>query len=444
MKPRRWKGVQLRYDTQGETALYELNPAQVNALLALSEFTGWRTRWETPPPNLDVFSSDLRYALMNPIDICEVVADCISTSDSVQSAIQKVLNTTTEINEGNRYSNQVVITGDADDNGCGNDAKFGRIVALVDYVDTVQLDFFQAIDAALNIVEQISEIVAAIPLFETLPFDELISSVGGTGENWRDSYEASVNTQLLEDFYCEMWCEYGEASCDITVDDMLSLIKDRYNLTTTTGQLNVLSAGAVLSRLAVTITAGGGGTYIGDDFVYLSWLLQLGAQSLTGQFFGVDLVDYARESSNGSPDNSWSSCACSDAWSYTFDFCNLPSVASVTQGSINASCELQSTTLDGGTWRGTMIVTLSSAARFTYISATGNVKAVGGLRGIYAVDQNNPPAFAFDNRTDDGDVSIDQAIDVTTDSLRFTVDGSGSGSVWKTLTLEGVGLNPFI
>jgi len=248
--------------------------------------------------------------IMTPTLLCDAIASCIESSDIVQSALQQSLNTTTTINAGNRYSQQTVIAGDADSNGCGSDAKFGRILEFVNFIDVVQLDFFESVDAATNIIGQLSELIGAIPLFETLPIDEIVGAIGNTGEQWQDSYAASVNTQLLEDFRCQLWCAYGD-QCDITIDDVISVILERYNLTTTAGQLNVLSAIAVLGRIASTITLSGGGTYIGDDFVYLSWLLQLGAQSLTGTFFGVTPIDYASAAANGAPNTAWTLCSCS-------------------------------------------------------------------------------------------------------------------------------------
>jgi hypothetical protein len=246
-------------------------------------------------------------------DICSKIAECIETDTGVQKAIQdKAANgfgPNTVINN-TQYSQNVFISGtDGDANGCSNDAKFGRIVALVEYIDEVMQDFFQALDAATNIISQADEVISAIPLFETLPIDELVGLIGDTGEFWRDSYDASVNTQLLELIECQMWCR-TRADCDVTIGDVRALIEERYDLTSTQGQLNVLSGTALIARIAATIAGAGVGTYIGDDFVYLSWLLQIAAIEATGTFFGVDPIDYNREASQGTPNTGWTQCNC--------------------------------------------------------------------------------------------------------------------------------------
>ena len=268
---------------------------------------------------------------------CNAVADCISSSPAVQQAINNTTNATTNlINRTTNYSNQTLITGAGDDNGCGNDAKFGRIVALIDFIDTVMQDFFEAFDSATNVLGQLDELISAVPLFETLPIDEAIGAIGNTGELWQDSYEGSVNTQLKESFACNIWCTYGD-SCDLVVSDVLALILERYNLTTTQGQLNVLSLGALLFRVGTTVAAAGGVAYVGDEFVYLSWMLQLAAIELTGSFFGVDPIDYVSAASNGSPNTSWSLCACDSCEDTDFANGQQGWVARVRNGAADAT-----------------------------------------------------------------------------------------------------------
>jgi len=306
-----WKAITLDIDdlSQGETALYELTAEQNNALLSMCEYFGWSTRWTNPPTDINLFKANVRYALMSPIDICELVADCIMNNENVQNALasQSAIggNANTVINN-TVYSNTTLIASNADANGCTDDARYGRIEALVDYINTVQEDFYQSIDAATNVLGELSTLVSAIPLFETLPFDELVATIADTGEQWDDSYVASYNTQLKEDFICNLWCRLGD--CDVTIADVREAIEERYDLNSTQGSLNVLSLLALFARIAQTVATAGGLTYIGDDFVYLSWLLQIAAVEATGQFFGVSIGDYVGEAANGSPSGLWSGC----------------------------------------------------------------------------------------------------------------------------------------
>lgn len=242
-------------------------------------------------------------------DLCAFIAQCIQTDADVQNAIQNISSVTgdTVIND-TVYSDTDLIAGNADSNGCADDDRYGRALALVDYLNLVSEDFYQTIDAATNILEEISELISAIPFIETLPFDELVSFIGTTGEQWYDSYLASYSTQLREQFACDLYCRSD--SCNLKLADASEAILERYNLTTTQGLINAVSMSALIARVAQTVGAGGGATYIGDDFVYLSWLLQIVAIEAGGQFFGVTPDDYVREAANGTPATVPASCTC--------------------------------------------------------------------------------------------------------------------------------------
>jgi len=320
----KWSWPELQGHDNDTLRVVLLTERDILLYSAVASAVYWKTRWQDAPSSfadVEHYATEALKRLLMPIDICELVADCIRNNADVQEAIQgeagngygpkTIINVT-------QYTNNQLISGETDANGCGNDAKFGRVIALVEYVDEVMTDFFQSLDAATNIISQFDELISAAPVFETLPIDEFVGAIGNTGEFWRDSYDASVNTQLLEGIECELWCRYG-ANCEITVGDLRQLILDRYNFSSTQGSLNVFSAFAVIARIATTILSGGLGTYIGDDFVYLSWLLQLSAIEATGTFFGVDPVDYVSEASNGTPNTSWALCACPNSWIYEID-----------------------------------------------------------------------------------------------------------------------------
>lgn len=290
----------------------------MGAFSVMLDIDGWASaNGVSPETMVEIANNDVMFS-----EFCEFVADCIMNSEDVQNALASQSasggNARTVINN-TVYSNTVIIAENADANGCTDDARYGRIEALIDYINTVQEDFYQSVDAATNVLGELSTLVSAIPLFETLPFDELIATIADTGEQWDDSYIASYNTQLKEDFICELWC--GIQGCDVTLEDVRIAIESRYNLDSTQGALNVLSLVALFGRIATTVGSAGGLTYIGDDFVFLSWLLQIAAVEATGQFFGVSIGDYVGEASNGSPSGLWSGCTpCPQVWQEVFDF----------------------------------------------------------------------------------------------------------------------------
>lgn len=309
----------------------DVRPLFFGAFSTLLDFNAWQSTDTVSAEEMtEIMNNDICWG-----EFCEFVADCITNNTLTQSALAQAIRENQEIRDAinsvtstanhttivdnSSYSNASLIASNADSNGCDDDARFGRIVALIDYVDQVQLDFFETIDTAISILQEAENVYSAIPIAETLPVDELINIIATTGEQWRDSYEASVNTQLLEDFYCQLFCATN--GCDVSVADVRLLILDRYDVTTDFGIINTLNIVTLIARIAATVSSAGGLAYIGDDFVYLSWLLQIVAVELSGEFFGVDLIDYTSQASSGSPSTLHTACpSCLSPFCSDFDF----------------------------------------------------------------------------------------------------------------------------
>lgn len=294
------------------------NPDEVVGLYITLSLNEWVKIASSVDVGSDIAYEDavgLQFLLQRIIQVdalCDAISQCITDSEAVQEAIENATGNGVGGNTiitNTQYSNTTLISGAAQDDDCSNDAKFGRIVEFIEFVDEVQQDFYESIDAATNVLGQVGALVSAIPLVETLPIDEIIEFVGDTGELWSDSYLASVNTQLKESFACDLWCGYS-GECELTVRMVIDQILLRYDIATTTGALNVLSLSALLGRIALTVAKGGGLAYIGDDLVYLSWLLQLVAVEASGEFFGVNLIDYASNAAQGTDNTNWTLCGC--------------------------------------------------------------------------------------------------------------------------------------
>lgn len=320
-----WDAADIMSRDNNEKRLHYLSERDIVLFAAIAASVQWRTRWvnvsgSTQFDDVQAYVASALERLYTPVDFCAEMVNCIETNDAVRNAINALTSTAnqnTVAGENTAYGDTSLIAGNADGNGCTDGARYGRIVALVDYINQVMTDFFETIDASISTLQEVENMFSAIPIIETLPVDELINIVGTTGEQWRDSYEASVNTQLLEDFYCDLWCRYPE--CDISLEKIRLLILERYDIATVFGDVNPLSMLSLISRISTTVASAGGFAYIGDDFVYLSWLMQIVAVELSGEFFGVDIGDYVRQAANGSPSGLWSGCTpCPATWCFDF------------------------------------------------------------------------------------------------------------------------------
>lgn len=398
----------------------------------------------------DIANNDVLF-----VEFCAAVADCILNSAVVQNAIQNTTSggtTSDTIINNTTYSNTVLIAENADANGCTNDARYGRILALLEYINTVQVDFYESVDAATNVLDEVANIVAAAPLIETLPINEAIDLVGTSGEQWSDSYLASYNTQLLESAACNLWCNLPD--CNVTIKDVRELILERYNLDSTQGLLNTLSATSLLARIAATVASAGGLTYIGDDMVYISWLLQILAVEASGQFFGVEIGDYVAQAANGSPSGLWSGCQpCPAAWSAVFyggagDVSGQGVTVTYPYGSYDAQNDWVEGTAFGNDWLARPKLTFAQPVEITRIRATYdlNLVSAGTLSQSIRINGSQVAVQQYSG-TQTVVVSFDVGPYSGVNVLDLWAGGGAGASAYariSELIIDGDGYNPFV
>lgn len=251
------------------------------------------------------------YFLQNvevPVELCEQVATCFSDDPGFR---QSVIDSLASDPSFTQIINNISVTGTpmtqpqieavVGDN-CDEDTLFGGIVALIDQMNTNNLDFMQVFEVATNLVERASALVAAIPLFETLPFDDLIEFVDRFFNEIYENYESEITTSLLNEYKCDLFCMALEnEGCGFTYENLYDYFKNRVD-----------GAFTIESLFQVVIEALASGSYSGTLIADFMYMLQIQVMRSASNFLGVNLLALQTSYNIGElvPDHSWTLIPC--------------------------------------------------------------------------------------------------------------------------------------
>ena len=261
-----------------DIAYYGLSERDVRMLQAACIPMSWSTRWIGGNPTqdyIDQVSGEINERLMNPVDICALVAECIENDPTVQAAIQQMFED--NLTPNNNGSNPV---GAGDGNildgvSCDLDTIYGAAVAIEEYVDAVARDILQVVADADGVAEVAVRILDYMPILGDLPIiDDLNDMYEHISEEGIQSYEAGYTTTNRQDMICEIW-QVGCNTCEIKPSDVAIVYA-------TLGGMSV-NVGDLLSVL-VGIVAG---TLTNEAFMYAMHLLVVGVLSAGGSVGGL-------------------------------------------------------------------------------------------------------------------------------------------------------------
>lgn len=261
---------------------------------------------------------------------CEAILNCIENDDSVRDAIINIIGNTTkkhevEITEETSNSGTDAIPVEPTPQGCDNDKTWGYVVALTGYIDAVTSDFYQNLAVISEVANRVEAWVDAVPVFGPI-VNAVTDTFTEIGDNLNTSYNASQNVNLMEKINCDLFCIAVNNGCRLSIQDVIDYLLSQYNLSTATTPMEALQMSASLSRLALVIAQGGGAAYSGDDLVYISWLIQLGAVSIADRYDVITSVaKYYDQARQGNPDGDWA-IACDDCveWCKIWSFADGP------------------------------------------------------------------------------------------------------------------------
>lgn len=253
---------------------------------------------------------------------CDDVADCIETSEAVQDAIsQYILNN--PVIEGDIYNtprygvpmsptqlNTPVVTSI----DCDRDSLFGSVTAIVDQMDRNNRDFLEIIEVGTNTRERISQLIAAIPGFETLPINEAIDYIDKLQSEILENYEAQWTDALRDTYRCDLFCKaLDDPECELTFDDIYGYFETR--LGAALDPINLFQSFVQYFTL---------GTWSGTLVVDIMMLNQVAIWRATSNYIGISLRSLETVGLLGANDNDpdWEilceDCPSSECTNYDF------------------------------------------------------------------------------------------------------------------------------
>jgi hypothetical protein len=302
--------------TEGEPALFWLTNRQRGLLLSMTEYLRWQGRYRVIPDELntqdkiDEYVSSLELRLMEMVDFCEQVLDCVENNTAVQNAITNLYNSqSTNKPLPAAISSQNLLP---ENTGCNLDILFGSIVFLIDGMNANNQDAFQIIETASNPIERLALVISSIPVLETLPVDEFIDYVQTIlTDDLFEAYLATDTQGYRDEITCDLFCIGVGNGCSISINDVFEYFISRVS-------------GSVEDTLTDIITYMISGTWTGTEVNDLFYAAQALFIKYGNKFFsvvGIRTFEIYLKLGADNPSEAWLTlCPECVFWEHTFDF----------------------------------------------------------------------------------------------------------------------------
>ena len=240
---------------------------------------------------------------------CADVQDCIENTPAIQDIINNISNSgnPNEPQRSSIYSQDVFDESET----CDYDQVYGYCLAFWNFINETNIDFLQIMAESSNKTEQISELISAIPIFGSLPIDEVLGWVDNFTTYNLEAYESSITVGLEDEIVCDLMCIAIANDCHITFDQIYEYMLER------AGGFTALNLGATFAEMVIFMLSG---TYPSDKIVFIWTLLQLGCAFIATKFVGaLGIRPYIIQARAGIADDAWIElCGCVS--SYTSDW----------------------------------------------------------------------------------------------------------------------------
>lgn len=272
-----------------EYCLYCLSKKQVYVLGQALEQAKWGTRWygDTSGLDTDLIASELEGILA--MSECGNLNDLYDIIIQMQNDISILLGVTENTYTDTPYTATHTpsdaqyydtLTEPLQSSPCATNAErdvlYGGVVALADYLIANVTDFLEIVEQNVaNPPELVENLVEAIPALGLLPFDDAIEYAGWLIDQLLDAWNATVTVDLIQDFYCELFCLALDHNCQLTLDLILGLVTSK--LPSELGDIFKMSLQNALSFLVT-------GNFLGDDYFYVAIGMQLNVVAVGQQW----------------------------------------------------------------------------------------------------------------------------------------------------------------
>lgn len=202
------------------------------------------------------------------VAICEWIIDCVNTDADTRNTIINMLLADQGFNDalaqalirGTPVSTTGITTPLVDN--CDEDVLFGSVTYIINSMNTINEDLFEIMEAATNEEERMARFFAAIPIFETLPVDEIIDGAQQLLEDFQENYSAQWTDEYRDELRCGLFCQaLDEDNCTITLDSLWRFFGERVGT-------SVSIEGLAGDAIEFILTGSWGGSQIVDIMMY--------------------------------------------------------------------------------------------------------------------------------------------------------------------------------
>lgn len=389
-------------------------------------------------------------AVEQPMDLCALIANCIETSEATQEALRNfVLNDpaiqefiTQNISKGAPLLPEIETLPIVENDNL--DELFGAITFLVDTIHDAIVDFNEDAEAANNSRELGAIIFEALPIIETLPFDQVSQYIDTLFEQIIEVFDSQWDTTPItgtrDRIRCALFCIARDNDNSLT----WQLIQDYfYGLTgfTWSQTFNIMLEFANFLQT---------GTWTGEEVVDIAFGNFAAAMSGMGKFGEMlfPSLEALMRLGQNDPDPDWETLCedCPSTWEKTWDLTTSAFDWSLVGTFVNG-VGIQSTGTGGSPYTAQVYRTITwpsgSALTRVLVGATSTTADGGAFRGVYWPGSANPPQTGYTSNTGDYEMDFtpnnDQPGEMAIQVSNNTVPGTNT---IRYVTLRGTGTEP--
>jgi len=303
------------YLSQSETeCFYCLTPRQIYIIGQALEQVKWQTRWsgDTSELDLDAIAGAIQEKIAMPE--CASIQDLILSMENLFDVVATLQATvenggvpppnaiTVETPYYNYPNQDEPVAGIA--TPCATDAQkdaiYGGCVEFVNYCCDSFTDFLQVTRATGSAIpEKVDMIISAVPIYETLPLDEIFGFAAYVFEEVEEAWDALLTEDRKQEFVCALFCAILANDCTFTPELIMTVI----GLQAPATLPDILAMG-MRDAVAIITT----GQPIGDEMFY-SLIGSMLLVALAGEQFlgsrGFRPFEYRFLAGFNSPDHDW-------------------------------------------------------------------------------------------------------------------------------------------
>lgn len=247
------------------------------------------------------------------MDICDLVADCILTSENVQNALNSVINVNSSTDTYNYAQNQSgVILGDGNNPTCDLDTLWGGVSFLIEQTNQQNIDLLEQFEVATNLQDFMSQVVGNVTGIDETSIDAIFGWIEFIQDNIAENYAAQVTQGYLDEISCGLFC-LAKDTCELTPEMIYDYFMGRLS--------GAITFDSIISTALNFIVAG---TWAGTEIADAFFMSNLMMRANFGKFFewvGFNSFDTSMRLGFLQPSSAWTLlCECDDSWEHTFDF----------------------------------------------------------------------------------------------------------------------------